>query len=159
MKKIFLFAFCTLFALALKAQTNTEDLKYLQTMFGMDKKQFVAERMQISKADSAKFWSAYEEYELYRSEIGDKRGGNVQLYSQNYSTLTKAQADAIVKTAFEVNDEFTGLLQKTYKIMSKDVSAVKAGQFVFLEMYFEAAGRMKLAEIIPHIGEIPPLKK
>lgn len=159
MKKIFLFAFCTLFALALKAQTNTEDLKYLQTMFGMDKKQFVAERMQISKADSAKFWSAYEEYELYRSEIGDKRGGNVQLYSQNYSTLTKAQADAIVKTAFEVNDEFIGLLQKTYKTMSKDVSAVKAGQFVFLEMYFEAVGRMKLAEIIPHIGEIPPLKK
>lgn len=159
MKKIFLFAFCTLFALALKAQTNTDDLKYLQTIFGMDKKQFVAERMQISKADSAKFWSAYEEYELYRSEIGDKRGGNVQLYSQNYSTLTKAQADAIVKTAFEVNDEFIGLLQKTYKTMSKDVSAVKAGQFVFLEMYFEAVGRMKLAEIIPHIGEIPPLKK
>lgn len=159
MKKIFFFTICTIFALAANAQTNADELKYLQNMFGMDKKQFIAERMQISKADSAKFWSAYDEYELFRSEIADKRAGNIQKYSENYSKLTDAQTGEIVKTTFEINDEFAKLLQKTYKTMAKDVSTLKAGQFVYLEMYVEAIGRMKMAEIIPHIGEIPALKK
>ena len=159
MKKIFLLAISVVFALAAYSQTNIDELKYLQSMYGMDKKQFIAERMQITKADSAKFWSAYDEYELFRSEIADKRAGNVQQYSENYSTLTVAQTDALLKTTFEINNEFTKLLQRTYKTMSKDVSAIKAGQFVYLEMYVEAMGRLRLAELIPHIGQVPELKK
>ena len=159
MKKIFLLAFSVVFALAAYSQTNTDELKYLQSMFGMDKKHFIAERMQITKADSAKFWSDYDEYELFRSEIADKRAGNVQKYSENYSKLTVDQTDALLKTTFEINDEFNKLLQKTYKIMAKDVSALKAGQFVYLEFYCEALGRVKLAEMIPTIGQVPELKK
>lgn len=159
MKKIMLIAACTVFALATYAQTNMDELKYLHGMFGLEKKQIVAQRLQVSKADSAKFWAAYDEYELYRSEISEKRAGNVQKYSENYAKLTDDQAHELVKTTFEVSNEFTKLLEKTFKIMSKDVSAVKAGQFVYLEMYFEAIGRLKLSEMIPHLGELPPMKK
>jgi len=65
MQKFILIAICAVFALATKAQTNTEELRYLQSMFGMEKKQVVAERMKLSEAESAKFWSMYEEYELF----------------------------------------------------------------------------------------------
>jgi len=64
-----------------------------------------------------------------------------------------------MKNTFEINDEIAKLWQKTYKSMSKELSAVKAGQFIYLEMYFEALGRQKLAETIPHIGTNEPLKK
>ncbi len=158
MKKIFLFAICAGFALMAKAQTNMDELKYLQSMFGMDKKHFVAERMQISKADSTKFWALYEDYELFRSEISDKRGSNIQSYSDNYSKLTDKQANDIVITSLQVSDEFTKLLKKTYDKMATQVSAVKAGQFVYLEMYCEALGRIKLAEMIPHLNEVPAKK-
>jgi hypothetical protein len=159
MKKIILFAICAVFAMVTKAQTNIDELKYLQSIFGMEKKQLVAERMNISKADSAKFWTLYDDYELFRSEIGEKRANNVQQYVDNYAKITNTKADELLKTTFEVNNELAKLWQKTYNTMSKEISAVKAGQFIYLEMYFEALGRAKLSEIIPHISEIETIKK
>jgi len=159
MKKIILFAVCAFLGLVAKAQTNSEELRYLQSMFGMEKKQLVAERMKISTADSDKFWMLYDEYELFRSEISDRRADNIEQYVKNYSNITNAKADEILKNTFEINDELAKLWQKTYTKMSKDLSSVKAGQFIYLEMYFEALGREKLAEAIPHIGTKEPLKK
>ena len=159
MKNIILVAICALLTLVTKAQTQAEDLKYLQNMFGMEKKQVVAERMKISQADSDKFWKLYEEYELFRTEISDKRAENIQQYVKNYTNITEAKADELLKNTFEINDEIAKLWQKTYKTMSKELSAKIAGQFIYLEMYFEAIGRQKLAESIPHIGTTEPLKK
>lgn len=159
MKKIVLFAICTVFALITKAQTNTEELRYLQSVFGMEKKQVVAERIKLSQAESAKFWSLYEEYELYRSEISDRRAENIQQYAKNYTNLSEAKAEEILKNTFEINDELAKLWQKTYKTMAKELSAKIAGQFTYLEMYFEAIGRQKLAEAIPNIGNNEPIKK
>ena len=159
MKKIILFTICAVFALVTKAQTNTDELRYLQSMFGMEKKQVVSERMKISQAESAKFWKMYDEYELYRSEITDRRAENVQQYINNYATISNPKVDEILKNTFEINEELAKLWQKTYKSMSKELSSVTAGQFILLEMYFEAIGRQKLAEAIPHIGTAEPLKK
>ena len=159
MKKIIITAICTVFALVTKAQTNTEELRYLQSIFGMEKKQVVAERMKLSPAESAKFWTMYEEYELFRSEISDRRADNIQQYVKNFSNITEAKADEILKNTFETNDELAKLWQITYKTMSKELSAKIAGQFTYLEMYFEAIGRQKLAEAIPNIGKNEPVKK
>jgi len=153
MKKSILLAICAVLAMATQAQTNIDELKYLQNMFGMEKKQLVAERMNINKADSEKFWSLYEDYELYRSEISDKRANNVQQYVDNYKNITNAKADEILKNTFEINNEQAKLWQKTYNTMSKALSPVIAGQFIYLEMYIEALGRERLSEIIPHIGQ------
>jgi hypothetical protein len=158
MKKVIFIAICAVLTLVSKAQTNTEELRYLQSMFGMEKKQLVAERMKLSEAESAKFWSLYEEYELFRSEISDRRAANIQQYVKNYANITTAKADELMKNTFEINDETAKLWQKTYKSMSKELSSVIAGQFIYLEMYFEAIGREKLAETIPHIGENKPIK-
>jgi len=152
MKKIFLLATCAVLAMATKAQTNIDELKYLQNMFGMEKKQLVAERMNISKADSAKFWSLYEDYELYRSEISEKRANNVQQFADNYKNITNAKADEILKNTFEISNEQSKLWQRTYDTMSKALSPVIAGKFIYLEMYIEALGRERLSEIIPNIG-------
>ena len=115
--------------------------------------------MKLSPAESAKFWTMYEEYELFRSEISDRRADNIQQYVKNFSNITEAKADEILKNTFETNDELAKLWQITYKTMSKELSAKIAGQFTYLEMYFEAIGRQKLAEAIPNIGKNEPVKK
>ena len=38
MKKIILFAICAVFAMVSKAQSNTDELKYLQEVIGVKKK-------------------------------------------------------------------------------------------------------------------------
>ena len=159
MKKILLLAICAVFAMVTKAQTQSEELKYLQNVFGMEKKQLIAERMKLSPADSDKFWKLYDEYELYRSEIADRRAANIEQYVKNYTNLTAAKADELLKNTFQISDETSKLWQKTYAKMAKEISSVKAGQFIYLEMYIEALGREKLAEAIPHIGINEPVKK
>jgi hypothetical protein len=159
MKKNILIIFCAVFALVAKAQTNSEDLKYLQGMFGMEKKQLVSDRMKISSADSEKFWKMYEEYELFRSEIAERRAENILQYINNFKSLSPEKVDEILTNTFEINDESGKLMQKTYKSMTKELSPLIAGQFYYVEMYVDALARVRMAEMLPHIGPAIPTQK
>jgi hypothetical protein len=152
MKKIILFAICAVFALVSKAQSNTEELKYIQDMIGMKKQQYVAEHLTIAKADADKFWKLYDEYELFRGEIGEKRLENVKEYIANYGKLTDAKADQLMKVSFSISTDMNNLWQKTYNKMAKEISPVKATEFIQIEMYLEAMVRKAVADEIPKLS-------
>jgi hypothetical protein len=141
MKKIILFSICVVFALASKAQSSADEIQYLQGIIGMKKQQYVAEHMTLNKADSAKFWKIYEDYELYRSEIVDKRLKNISEYVDNYNKLSNAKADELMKNSFTIMSDMDKLWQKTYMRMAKEISPVKAAEFMQIEMYVEAVVR------------------
>jgi len=159
MKKISLSVICAIFALVTYAQANMDELKYLQGMYGIEKKQLVVEQMNISKADSLKFWTLYEEYELFRSEISDKRAENIQLFAKNFSSISNEMANDIMRNSFDINVELDKLWQKTYKSMSKELNPKLAAKFIYGEMYFEALGRQRLVELIPDIKKAEQIKK
>src|SRR5690606_28846136 len=98
-------------------------------------------------------WNLYNEYEITRSEIGLKRMNNIENYADKYDSLSELDADALIRTTFEVNMEFLKLWEKIYKIMSKSISSVTAAQFIQTEMFFENIIRQQLAMEIPMIGE------
>ena len=149
MKKIILFAICAVFAMVSKAQSNTDELKYLQDVIGVKKKQYVEEHVKINPADAAKFWKLYDEYELFRSEIGEKRVDNINEYVTNYGKLTNAKADELMKRSFAVSGEMAALWQKTYSKMAKEISPVTASEFILVEMYIEAKVRQAVTEQAP----------
>jgi hypothetical protein len=153
MKKIILFAICAVFAMVSKAQSNTDELKYLQDVIGVKKKQYVEEHMKINPADAAKFWKLYDEYELFRSEIGEKRVDNINEYVTNYGKLTNAKADELMKRSFAVSGEMAALWQKTYGKMAKELSSVTASEFILVEMYIEAKVRQAVTEQAPTFGK------
>ena len=159
MKTILFFAICLVFAIASEAQSNTDEIKFIQNVYGMQKQQLIAEHMKISKADSARFWSDYEVYETARKAIGRKRAANIQDYAKNYDALTNEKADALITTSFGVYNEFGKLWQKTYAQMAKDLSPLTAGKFIQVEMYLENLVRNELAASIPLVGEFEPNKK
>jgi hypothetical protein len=152
MKKVILFAICAIFAMVSKAQTNTDELKYLQDVIGVKKKQYVEEHVKISPADAAKFWKLYDEYELFRSEIGEKRVDNINEYITNYGKLTNAKADELMNRSFAVGNEMAALWQKTYTKMSKELSPVLASEFILVEMFLEAKVRVAATEQAPNMG-------
>jgi len=152
MKKIILFAICAVFAMVSKAQSNTDELKYLQEVIGVKKKQYVEEHVKVSPADAAKFWKLYDEYELFRSEIGEKRVDNINEYVTNYGKLTNAKADELMKRSFAVSGEMSALWQKTYGKMAKELSPVIASEFILVEMYIEAKVRQAVTEQAPTFG-------
>jgi hypothetical protein len=151
MKKIILFAICAMFAMVSKAQSNIDELKYLQDLIGMKKQQYVEQHMILSAADAPKFWAIYNEYDLYRSEIGEKRLNNINEYGKNYTSLSNEKADELMKNSFAISADLDKLLQKTYGKMAKEISPVVGVQFVQIELYIEAIVRKALTEQIPNL--------
>jgi len=149
MKKIILFAICAAFALVTNAQTTTDELQYLQNVIGMKKKQYVEEHLKVNPADATKFWALYDEYELFRGEIGERRVANISEYAKYYTNLTDAKADELTKKSFAVNEEQDKLLQKTYTKMAKEINPLLASRFVQVELYLEALVRKAVTEQIP----------
>lgn len=148
---IAMFAFGTLTTIA---QESKDEVTLLQSVYGMQKRDIVAKYMEISEAQSATFWSLYEEYEVARKAIGTKRANNIMDYAKNYESITDESVQSMVKTSFEVNKEFNSLWEKTYKKMAKSLSPKTAAKFYQLELYLETMVRSELSESIPMIDEL-----
>jgi hypothetical protein len=153
MKKFILLAFIAVFAFAVNAQSNVEEVDLMQSVYGMQKKDLIAKHMKIEADQSDLFWQLYDEYEVSRKDIGLKRLKNIEHYAEKYDNLTNIDADALMKASFEVNMEFVKLWEKTYKKMAKSISSVTAAQFIQAEMFFENMVRQELSMDIPLIGE------
>jgi hypothetical protein len=158
MKKLILVAIIAVFAIASKAQSNTEEINLMQSVYGMQKRDLIAKHMKLEAGQADLFWKMYDEYETARKEIGLKRVKNIELYAEKYEKLTNEDANALIKASMEVQKSFIALWEKTYKNMSKSISPVTAAQFIQAEMFFENMVRQELSMDIPLIGEFDEKK-
>lgn len=154
MKKLIMLALFAIGTISSNAQQTKDEIAILQTAYGMQKRDLVAKFMDVNDAQSATFWSLYEEYEVARKAIGTKRANNIVEYAKNYETLTDENVQSMVKASMEVNKEFNALWEKTYKKMAKSLSPKTAAKFYQLEMYLETMIRTELSESIPMIDEL-----
>lgn len=136
------------------AQSNKEDVDFIQSIYGKEKKAIIAEFIVLEGAQKDAFWKLYDEYESQRKELGKRRISLLEKYASSYATLDDATTDQLIK-------EMTGLGVKTDKLIStyygkmKKASGVKAAaQFVQIESYLLSVIRAKILENIPFIGEL-----
>ena len=154
MKKILMLALFAIGTISSNAQQTKDEIAILQSAYGMQKRDLVAKFMDVNEAQSATFWSLYEEYEVARKAIGTKRANNIMEYAKNYETITDENVQNMVKVSMEVNKEFNALWEKTYKKMAKSLSPKTAAKFYQLELYLENMVRTELSESIPMIDEL-----
>ena len=153
--KIFLLAAgFIILSFGLKAQTNAEEITMVQSIYGMEKRELIAKHMKLNASQAQQFWQLYDEYEIQRKEIGQKRKDNIISYADKYDQLTNDEADKLIKTSFEVNLSFIQLWDATYRKMAKSMTPVIAAQFIQAEMFIENMVRQELSLDIPLIGEI-----
>lgn len=153
MKKLFLIAISIVFAVALHAQTNTDEVALVQSAFGMTKQQMVKDFMKLSETEATAFWPIYDEYEAARKEMGKKRIANISDYADNYAKLTDDKAAELINKSFSIQGEFAKLQQKTFKKLSKSLSPLRAAQFTMFESYIENSIRTEIMDEVPLIGE------
>ena len=157
--KIFLLAAgFIILSFGLKAQTNAEEITMVHSIYGMDKRELIAKHMKLNASQAPLFWQLYDEYEIQRKEIGQKRANNIISYADKYDQLTNDEADKLIRTSFEINLSFVQLWEVTYKKVAKSLTPVIAAQFIQAEMFIENMVRQELSLDIPLIGEIE-LKK
>lgn len=153
LKKIILVALIAVNHFALIAQIGNEEVALIQSVYGMEKRDLIAKHIKIDVSKTELFWQMFDEYEIERKEIGERRFKNIVTYADKYESLTNADAEMLIIASMEVKKQFIVLWEKTYKKMAKSISPVTAAQFIQAEMFFENMIRQELSMDIPLIGE------
>jgi chaperone required for assembly of F1-ATPase len=97
------------------------------------RKNIVAQLMQFSDSDAAKFWPIFEQYDGELAKIGEGRVQLIVDYARNYENLTNDQADALMSKAFELEAQRVQLKKKYFDKMKAAVSAMQATKFFLIE--------------------------
>jgi hypothetical protein len=134
-----------------KAQSNSEEADFMQSIFGMEKKAVVADFLEIES--NAPFWALYDEYETKRKDLGKERLAVLTDYAENYDKLTDAKYDAVISSMIKLRKSNDKLTDTYYKKIKKASGSKVAAQFFQLEAYFSSQIRATIMEEIPYIGE------
>lgn len=136
------------------AQSNKEDIDFIQSIYGKEKKTIVADFIKVEGAQKDAFWKLYDEYEGKRKQLGQKRIALLERYANSYVDIDDATTSQIVKETAALGLETDKLISTYHKKLEKAVGAKPAAQFFQLESYFLSAIRTAIFESIPFIGEL-----
>lgn len=136
------------------AQSNKEEVDLYQSLWGMEKKEIVAEFVKVDPAAKDAFWNLYDEYEMERKAFGKERIDLLTKYVNNYGSMNDDMIDGIMSDMISLGAK-TDKLAATYYGKIKKAAGVKAAaQFLQLESYINSAIRTAIFEEIPFIGEL-----
>lgn len=135
-------------------QTYTEDVDFIQSIYGKEKKMIVADFIKLDEGKKDAFWKLYDEYETKRKELGKRRIALLERYVNNYEKLDDANTSQIINEISELSAKTDKLVASYHKKIENVAGAKAAAQFFQLEVYFLSAIRLSILENIPFIGEL-----
>jgi len=155
MKTIFKLALALLIIpISMSAQSNTEEVDYIQSIFGMEKKAIVDDFIKLDGAAKDAFWPLYDQYEVERKELGKRRLALLNDYAEHYDGMRDEKIDELAKSGSKQVKMDEDLRYKYFNKIKKVAGHTAAAQFYQIEGYFNAAIRMSILESIPFIGEL-----
>lgn len=130
------------------AQSNPDEIQLMQSLYGMEKRDIVAEFVEFSETQEKEFWLIYDEYEHKRQEIGRERYRLLTGYVSDYGEVKATDADNFMKQAIPLRMKSDKLTDTYYKKMKSKTDPIVAMQFYQIENYLADAIRMELLEEI-----------
>ncbi|OXB00929.1 hypothetical protein [Flavobacterium pectinovorum] len=157
MKKLFLF-------LAIIASTSifaqsTDDVILVQSLYGKSKGDIIKDYLNLAEPQATAFQAVYDNYEVERKALGQKKIQLINDYAINYDKITDEKADELAKNNLKNNVDFEKLLSKAYGKAKKAIGPINAAKFIQLEQYFQTTIRSAVQDEIPFIGELEKTKK
>ncbi|MGB5404046.1 MAG: hypothetical protein WBN13_08725, partial [Robiginitalea sp.] len=142
MKKLVLgISICLLAFQMGQAQSNAEEIDFLQSIIGGEKKEVVADFIQLEGASSDAFWGLYDAYEVERKALGKNRISLLEKYAEEFEGISDVETDNIVMEAQKLAKGNEKLINSYYKKIKKASGSKAAAQFYHLENYFNSLTR------------------
>ena len=152
MKKITLLIIALFFINVTFSQDySIEEINVIQNLFGAQKKVVFEENMDLSGVDADAFWNLYNEYEVERKKIGEKKVELLMSYTTKEGAVTNEQADVILSQATNIRSSENNLIMKYVKKIRKASSPIVAAQFYQIEHYITDGVRFALLDNIDFI--------
>src|SRR5208282_2129381 len=86
-----------------------QDIEMLRKDIRSKKKQLIAANLQLTDAESTKFWPVYDQYTADLVKINNEKYALMKDYADAWGTMTDAQAEGLTKRALAVDDQVTQL--------------------------------------------------
>jgi len=146
MKKIVFLVLVLVVATTGISQTFQDEVKLMQSIYGMDKKDIVAEFIELNSGQEDAFWKLYDEYEVKRKEIGKKKFEIIWNYVNDYGEIKPEDAETMMNESIPLRKRSDDLVDTYYKKIKNKTDPVVAVQFYQIENYLSDLIRIKLLE-------------
>jgi hypothetical protein len=113
------------------------------------KKQLIAANLTLADSEATKFWQVYEQYSAETEKINNARTAIIKEYSDEYGTLTDAQADSLIRRWLDTDIEQASLRQRYVPIFRKVLPGKKAATFFQLDRRISTMIDVQLTSQLP----------
>jgi hypothetical protein len=130
------------------SQANPDDfVDLLRKDIRSQKKQIIAENMELSDAEAEKFWPVYDQYAADLSRIYDGKLALLKDYSANYSSMTDDQAENYIRKRADVEHSIMQLRLKYIPAFRKVLSGRETALFYQLDWRLGLAIDVQLIQV------------
>jgi len=151
MKSFTLFLFIS-FSSILIAQ-DISYLEYLRTDLRVQKREIIAETMELTIEQAQTFWPIYTEYETELDGLSGERLKLVKDFAENYYNLTNEIADRLANKKHELDAKRTNLLWKYYNKLKAELNPIDAA------MFYQVESQLLMLIDVQVAGEVPIITK
>jgi hypothetical protein len=142
---------------AIGAEPATLDryVELLRTDLKADKTAILTEALALTDAEGKAFWPIYREYDTELSLLGDQRYSLLKQYAKAYNAdvVSDDLAADLARNFMDLQKRRLTLMEKYYKKFAKDVSPMRAAQFL------QAENQIGLLVDLAIASEVPFLEK
>jgi len=128
-------------------------LEYLRTDLPDQKREIIAETMELTVEQAETFWPIYTEYETELNKISGERLELVKDYAMNYYDLTNKVADRLAGKKHELDIKRNNLLWKYYNRFKSELNPIDAA------MYYQVESQLLMLIDVQVAGEVPIILK
>jgi hypothetical protein len=151
MKSLILFLLFS-FSTILIAQ-DISYLEYLRTDLRVQKREIIAETMELTVEQAEIFWPIYTEYETELNNISGERLELIKDFADNYYNLTNEASDRLAGKKHELDVKRTNLLWKYYNKFKSELNPIDAA------MYYQVESQLLMLIDVQVSGEVPIIIK
>ena len=130
---------------------STTNMDILRQKVKADKKLVVAQNLNLTDAEGAKFWPVYEAYQKDLQQINERLASTIKAYADAYNKGPVADdvAKKLLDDAAAIDDSELQLKKSAMPKILAALPAMKAARYIQIENKIRAAIRYELAAGIP----------
>jgi hypothetical protein len=118
----------------LSAQTRQSEK---QENLQQQKVSFFTENLQLTAAESTRFWPVYNDYQNRRDKITSDRNTLMKYFESNKTNMTEAEATELINKYIAFQQEETRLLESYTKKFQEFLPAKKVMRIYIVELDFK----------------------
>ena len=137
---------------ASKRRLTERDIQLLRAHIRSDKKQIIAEKLNLTDTQARRFWPVYDAYTRETTKLTDSRYAIIKEFARFYETMTDARADNLVQRMAELDEQVQTLRKQWIQHFRTALTGKQ------MAMFFQLDRRMNLVIDLQIAAEMPLVK-